>query len=148
VTIQETMGLDYRGALALARTSVAEALRDRVLYALLLFAVGLILMSAVLSNLTLGYRDRIVTDLCLSAVTFAGMAMAVLLGVGSVAREIERRTVQPLLAKPITRTSFVIGKFAGVSATVALNVGLMMIAATIAEIGLLIKTSAIMQILV
>lgn len=116
---------------ALARTTVSEAIRDRILYGLLVFAVGLILLSAVLSNLTLGYQVRIVTNVSLSAITLAGTLMSVLLGVGSVSREIERRTSYPILAKPITRAEYLAGKYFGVLATVYLNVLLMMAAATL-----------------
>jgi ABC-type transport system involved in multi-copper enzyme maturation permease subunit len=119
-----------RAILALARSTLSEALRDRILYGLLLFFIGLILLSAVLSNLTLGFRVRIVTDLALSAITFAGMILAVLLGVGSIARETERRTAYPILAKPVSRSTFVLGKYLGVLVTAWLNLLLMMIAAT------------------
>jgi ABC-type transport system involved in multi-copper enzyme maturation permease subunit len=119
-----------RSILALARSTLSEALRDRILYGILLFAVGLILFSVVLSNLTLGYRVRIITDLAMSSISFAGMILAVLLGVGSVAREVERRTAYPVLAKPVSRTTFVLGKYLGVLATAYLNLALMAVAAT------------------
>ncbi|MBI5548198.1 MAG: ABC transporter permease subunit [Deltaproteobacteria bacterium] len=116
--------------LSLARATLSEALRDRILYGLVLFAIGLILLSAVLSNLTVGYRVRIVTDLSLSAMTFAGMILAVLLGVGSVAREVERRTAYSILAKPVGRAEYVVGKYLGVLLTSYLNLLLMTVAAT------------------
>src|SRR5690606_34074271 len=72
---------------ALARVALVEALRERILYGLLAFAVGLILLSAVLSNVTLGWPVRIVTDLSFSAISLGGAAMAILLGVRSVASE-------------------------------------------------------------
>ncbi len=114
----------------LARTTVAEAIRDRILYGLLLFGIGLILLSAVLSNLTVGFRLRIVTDISLSAIMAAGTIMAVLLGVGSIAKEIEKKTAYPLLAKPISRGEYIIGKYLGVLSTTYINVLLMMAAAT------------------
>ena len=119
-----------RSIMALARTTLSEAIRDRILYGLVLFAIALILLSAVLSNLTIGYRVRIVTDLSLSAISFAGMILAVLLGVGSVAREVERRTAYPVLAKPTGRAEYVLGKYLGVVITSWLNLVLMMVAAT------------------
>jgi ABC-type transport system involved in multi-copper enzyme maturation permease subunit len=115
---------------ALARATLSEAIRDRILYGLVLFAIGLILLSVVLSNLTLGFRVRIITDLSLSAISFAGMMLAVLLGVGSVAREVERRTAYPILAKPAGRAEYVLGKYLGVVMTTWLNLLLMMVAAT------------------
>ncbi len=113
--------------LALCRTTVAEAVRSKILYGVALFALGLILFSAVLSQITLGHQVRIVTDVSLSATSLAGTLMAVLLGVGSVAREVERRTYYPVLAKPIGRAEYVLGKWLGVVATVWLNVAVMLV---------------------
>jgi Cu-processing system permease protein len=116
---------------ALSGATVAEAIRERILYGLLVFALGLILLSAVLSSLTMGFPVRIVTDVCFTAISISGALMAILLGVGSVARELERRTAYPVLAKPISRGGYVLGKYVGVVGTVYLNVILMMVATTI-----------------
>lgn len=118
--------------IALARVGVAEALRDRILYGLVLFGIALVLLSTVLSNLTLGFRLRVVTDLSLSTVNFAGIVIAILLGVGAVSKEIDRRLVFPLLAKPVERSTYVIGRFFGVLLTTWLNATLMVGAATVA----------------
>lgn len=123
--------MNSKAIVAFAGNTLRESLRDRILYGVLAFGVGLILLSAVLSNLTLGWQVRIVTDFSLSAITLAGSIMAILLGVSSVARELERKTAYPLLAKPISRASYVVGKYVGVLATVYLNVVLMMGAATV-----------------
>ena len=116
--------------LAIARVSVRESLRDRILYGVLAFGIGLILLSAVLSNVTLGWPVRIVTDLSLSAISLGGSVMAILLGVRAVAVELEKRVAYPVLARPIARGWYVLGKYLGVVATVYLNVGLMIVAAT------------------
>ncbi len=116
--------------LAIARVTIHESLRDRILYGVLAFGIGLILLSAVLSNVTLGWPVRIVTDLSISAISISGSVMALLLGVRSVAGEIERRLAYPVLARPISRGQYVLGKFVGVVGTVYLNVLLMAVAAT------------------
>lgn len=120
-----------RALSALAVTTVMEAIRDRILYGLLAFAIGLILLSAVLSNLTIGHQVRLVTNLSLSGITVAASIMATLLGVSAVGREIDRRTLYPVLAKPVGRATYLVGKYLGVVATVGLNVLLMSIAATV-----------------
>lgn len=119
-----------RGTLAVARTTLLEAVRNRILYGLLLFAVGMILLSAVLSNLTLGHPVRIVTDVSLSAVSLSGTLIAILLGVNAVAGEVQRRTLFPVLAKPVSRGEYVLGKYLGVFATVSINMAVMMVAST------------------
>lgn len=123
--------MNSKAIFALARNTLQESLRDRILYGVLAFGVGLILLSAILSNLTLGWQVRIVTDFSLTAISLAGSIMAILLGVSAVAREVERKTAYPLLVKPISRSSYVIGKYVGVLSTVYLNIALMMIASTI-----------------
>ncbi|AKU90309.1 ABC transporter permease subunit [Vulgatibacter incomptus] len=119
-----------RALLAIARVTVHESLRDRILYGVLAFGIGLILLSAVLSNVTLGWPVRIVTDLSISAISIGGAAMAILLGVRAVAGEVERRLAYPVLARPISRAQYVVGKYVGVVGTVYLNVALMAVAAT------------------
>jgi ABC-type transport system involved in multi-copper enzyme maturation permease subunit len=116
---------------AVARTTLAEAMRDRIMYSILLFGAGLIVLSGALSNLTLGYRFRIVTDISLSSITFAGISMAVLLGSNSISREVERRTVLPILAKPLHRWLWVLGKYIGILSTAALNILAMACCATL-----------------
>ncbi|WP_373044951.1 ABC transporter permease [Vulgatibacter sp.] len=120
------------GIASLASVTLAEALRDRILYGLVAFSFGLVALSVVLSNLTLGYRLRIVTDMSLSSVTFAGVVTATLLGITAISREVDRRLVFPVLAKPIERSTYIAGKFAGVLVTTWLNASLMMAAATVA----------------
>ena len=119
-----------RPVAALSTITIREALRDRILYGVLAFGIGLILLSAVLSNVTLGWPVRIVTDLSLSAISVGGSAMAILLGVRAVAVELEKRVAFPVLARPISRGWYVLGKYVGVLGTVYLNVGLMFLAAT------------------
>lgn len=116
--------------MAIGRTTLAEAIRDRVLYGLLLFAAGMLLLSAVLSNVTLGWSVRIVTNFAFTGLTTIGAIMAILFGVRSIAQDVERRTCYPLLAKPLGRTHYLLGKYLGVLLTVYLNIGLMALAAT------------------
>lgn len=120
-----------RALSSLAATTVMEAIRDRILYGLLAFAIGLILLSAVLSNLTIGHQVRLVTNLSLSGITVAASIMTTLLGVSAVGREIDRRTAYPILAKPVGRATYLVGKYFGVVVTVGLNVALMSVAATV-----------------
>lgn len=119
---------------AISSTTFREAIRQRLTYSLLTFAAGLILFSIVAGNLTVGYRLRLVTDISLGAVSLIGIAIAVLLGVGSIAREIERRTIYPIAAKPIRRSDYVIGKYFGVLALAAGSVLVMAVASALATV--------------
>jgi ABC-type transport system involved in multi-copper enzyme maturation permease subunit len=111
--------------LTIARVTLQEALRDRLLYNLVVFAVLLVASSLTISQLTLGEQFRIIANIGTSATQIFGMLIAVFLGVGLISREMDRRTCYPALARPISRAGFVAGKYLGLLATLALNVVLM-----------------------
>jgi ABC-type transport system involved in multi-copper enzyme maturation permease subunit len=110
---------------AIAVTTVREALRERLLHNLVVFAILLVAGSITISQLTLGEQYRIIADVGTSATQVFGTLIAVFLGVGLVTREIDRRTCYPALARPVSRAGFVVGKYVGLLATLALNVALM-----------------------
>lgn len=100
---------------AIALNTFREAIRDRILYLILAFALVLIAVAHFVSLLTVGSEVKIVKDLGLSAISFFGLLTAVFVGVSLVFKEIERRTIYTLLAQPVRRWQFVCGKFAGLS---------------------------------
>jgi len=110
---------------AIALNTFREAVRDRVLYLLVAFAVLVILSSRLLAMVTVGNEEKIVKDLGLSAISIFGVGIAVFVGVSLVFKEIERRTVYTLLAQPVQRWQFVLAKFAGLLAVLAVHVVLM-----------------------
>jgi len=102
-----------------------ESVRDRVLYAIGGFAVLLVAASVLVGQITAGQDVKIIKDLGLAAIELAGIIMTVFIGVGLVAREIERRSIFALLAKPLPRWEFIVGKYAGLVLTVVVNVAAM-----------------------
>jgi ABC-type transport system involved in multi-copper enzyme maturation permease subunit len=114
--------------LAIALNTFREAIRDRVLYLLLVFALVMIGTARLLSLLTVGSETKIIKDLGLSAISLFGMLTAVFVGVSLVSKEIEKRTIYTLLANPVRRWQFVTGKYCGLLAVLAMNVVLMAVA--------------------
>jgi len=110
---------------AIALNTFREGIRDRILYLLLAFALVIIGASRFLSLLTVGDENKIIKDLGLSAISLFGVLTSVFVGVSLVFKEIERRTVITLLAKPVSRWQFVAGKYAGLVAVLGMNVVLM-----------------------
>jgi ABC-type transport system involved in multi-copper enzyme maturation permease subunit len=106
---------------AIALNTFREAIRNRILYLLLVFALALILCARTLSLMTVGSEEKIIKDFGLATIDLFGVLTAVLLGIGLVSREIERRTVYVILAKPIERSEFVLGKYAGLVLTLLVN---------------------------
>ncbi len=111
--------------IALVRNTVREALRERLMYNLAVFAVVLIAGSLTISQLTLGEQFRIIANVGTSSTQVFGTLTSVLLGVGLVSRELDRRTCYPILARPVSRARFITGKYLGLVAVLALNVVVM-----------------------
>jgi ABC-type transport system involved in multi-copper enzyme maturation permease subunit len=109
----------------LARVTVREALRQKLAVNLLVFAVALVSASLVISSLTYGEQYRIVVDIGLSAMEIFGTLIAVFLGAGLVAGDVERRTVYPIVAKPVSRAQYVVGRYLGLVTTTTLNLAVM-----------------------
>ena len=112
----------------IAINAFRESVRDKVLYNLVLFAIVLIAASYLLGQLTAGQDIKIIKDLGLAAMSLFGLFVAVFIGIGLVSKEVERRSVYSLLSKPIHRHQLVLGKYLGLTLTLAVNVALMAIA--------------------
>jgi ABC-type transport system involved in multi-copper enzyme maturation permease subunit len=98
---------------AIALNTFREAIRDRILYLLLFVAVVSLVFSRLLALLTVGDRIKIITDVGLASLSLFGALMAILIGTGLVYKEIDKKTIYTLLAKPIHRWQFLLGKFFG-----------------------------------
>lgn len=112
---------------AIAFHTLKEAIRDRILYLILFFAVVCIGFSRLLALLTLGDRVKIIKDVGLSSLSLFGALMAILIGTGLVYKEIDKKTIYTLLSKPIHRYQFLLGKFFGLVLTLFIMLLLMSI---------------------
>jgi len=110
---------------AIAINVFRESVRDKVLYNLVLFAILLIGASLLIGQLTAGQDVKIIKDLGLSATSLFGLFIAVFIGIGLVSKEVERRSIYSLLAKPIHRWQLVVGKYVGLVLTLTVNVAVM-----------------------
>ena len=102
-----------------------ESVRDRVPYNLVLFSVLLIASSYLIGQLTAGQDVKIIKDLGLAAISVFGLFIAIFIGIGLVSKEVERRSIYALLSKPVSRSQFIAGKYAGLVLTLAVNVTVM-----------------------
>jgi ABC-type transport system involved in multi-copper enzyme maturation permease subunit len=114
-----------KAILPVAANTFRETVRERVLYNLVFFAILMILSGLFLGQLSVRQDEKIVKDLGLAAMDIFGTMIAVFIGVGLVNKEIERRSIYPLLAKPVSRSEFLVGKFLGLAFTLFLNLALM-----------------------
>lgn len=105
-----------------------DSVRDRVLYTLVMFAVLMIGASLLIGQLTAGQDVKIIKDLGLTASSVIGLLIAVFIGVSLVAKEVDRRSIYALLSKPVRRHEVILGKYAGLVATLAVNLVVMAVA--------------------
>lgn len=110
---------------AVALNTFREAVRDRVFYNLLLFAVLLVGTSLVIGQLAAGQDVKIIKDLGLAASLLFGVGIAIFIGIQLVAREVERRSVHATLSKPVSRPVFLLGKYCGLLLTLGVNIVVM-----------------------
>ncbi len=111
----------------IALNTFRENLRDKILYNLLLFAGLLIAASMLLGSLSISEQEKIVTDMGLAAINLIGVIIAVFVGIGLVSKEIERRTIYTIMARPISRAQFVVGKYLGLVVTLSVNLSIMLL---------------------
>lgn len=123
--------LFYR-ILAIARNTFREAIRDRILYNLVLFVLLITASAILLGDLTDGQEARTIVNLGLNAMLLFGAFIAIFVGVGLVSKEIEKKTVYAIFAKPVRRAEFIVGKYLGLCLTILVNVMVMAVGVTLA----------------
>jgi ABC-type transport system involved in multi-copper enzyme maturation permease subunit len=107
--------------LPVAVNTFREAVRDRVLYNLIFFALLMIGAAILVGQISIGIDRLVIVNLGLSAISLIGLVMAIFIGVGLVSKEMEKRTLYSLLARPIRRWEFLLGKYAGLVLTLVVN---------------------------
>lgn len=117
--------------LAISSITLRDALRQRLAVNLLVFALLIIGASIVVSRLTFGEQYRIIADLALTSAAVFGTLIAVFLGSALVAGDVLRKTVYPILAKPVSRTEYLLGRFGGLAATLGLNLLVMAVSTVV-----------------
>jgi ABC-type transport system involved in multi-copper enzyme maturation permease subunit len=108
-----------------ALNTFREAVRDRVLYNLVFFALVMIAASILVGQISIGIEEMVIVTLGLSAISVIGLLIAVFIGVSLVSKEMEKRTLYALLAKPVRRWEFLLGKFGGLVLTLTVNTAAM-----------------------
>ena len=108
-----------------ALNTFREAVRDRVLYSLVFFGFLMMAAAILVGQISIGIENLVIVSLGLSAISVIGLVIAIFIGVGLVYKEMDKRTLYALLAKPVQRWEFLLGKFAGLVLTLGVNTGAM-----------------------
>jgi ABC-type transport system involved in multi-copper enzyme maturation permease subunit len=107
--------------LHIARNTFREAVRDRVLYNLIAFALLLSGAAIFVGQISIDIERLVVVNLGLTAVSLFGVVIAIFIGIGLVSKEIEKRTLYTVLSRPVRRWEFIVGKFFGLAGTLVVN---------------------------
>jgi ABC-type transport system involved in multi-copper enzyme maturation permease subunit len=105
----------------IASNTFREAVRDRVLYNLIAFAVLLSGAAIFVGQISIEIERLVVVNLGLTAVSLFGVVIAIFIGIGLVSKEIEKRTLYTVLSRPVRRWEFIVGKFFGLAGTLVVN---------------------------
>jgi ABC-type transport system involved in multi-copper enzyme maturation permease subunit len=105
----------------IAFNTFREAVRDRVLYNLIAFALLMSGAAILVGQISIDIERLVVINLGLTAVSLFGLVIAIFIGIGLVSKEIDKRTLYTVLSRPVRRWEFIVGKFLGLAGTLAVN---------------------------
>jgi len=110
---------------AIGENTFKEAIRDRILYSIVFFAILILIISTVLDVVTIGQKTKIIKDVGLASISLFGALIAIFVGIGLVYKELDKRTIYTIVSKPVTRFQFILGKYLGLVFTIFVEVAAM-----------------------
>jgi ABC-type transport system involved in multi-copper enzyme maturation permease subunit len=110
---------------AITINTFREAVRDRVLYNLIVFALLLVASAPLFGAISIDIERLVLVNVGLSSISLFGVIIAILIGIGLVSKEIEKRTLYTILSRPVRRWEFIVGKYFGLLLTLVVNAALM-----------------------
>ena len=111
--------------IAITLNTFREAVRDRVLYNLILFVLLLVASAPLFGQISIGMERLILVNVGLSSISLFGVIIAIFIGIGLVSKEIEKKTLYTILYRPVRRWEFILGKYLGLVMTLVVNTALM-----------------------
>src|SRR5262249_61213702 len=110
---------------AITLNTFREAIRDRVLYNLILFVLLLVASAPLFGAISIDIERLVLVNLSLTSISLFGVIIAIFIGTGLVSKEIEKKTLYTILSRPVRRWEFILGKYFGLLLTLVVNTGLM-----------------------
>ncbi len=114
-----------KSILIIAYNAFRETIRDKILYNLVFFAIAMIAFSLLLGEWSVFARENVIKDFALAVMSVSGLLMSVFVGIGLIQKEIQRKTILTLLAKPLPRWHFIVGKYIGLLLVLFVNLLIM-----------------------
>lgn len=119
------LGMNPQRIAVIAANVFRDIFRDRVLYLAALYAIGLFLVILFLGEVSAGTEGKISVDVGLASMSLLALAVAAFEGGGLINKEVEKRTALILIAKPLSRSEFVLGKHFGLTGVVTIVIAIM-----------------------
>ena len=110
---------------AITLNTFREAVRDRVLYNLVVFVLLLVASAPIFGAISIDIERLVLVNVGLSSISLFGVIIAIFIGIGLVAKEIEKKTLYTILSRPVRRWEFIVGKYFGLLMTLVVNAALM-----------------------
>lgn len=119
------LAFSFRRVVAITGNTLTELTRQKVFYVVLLFALLLIGTSGFLAQLSFQQEFQVLKDVSLGAMSIFISLLAIAGTARLLSQEIEDRTIYTVLAKPVSRFEYLLGKLAGVVLLLALSLAFM-----------------------
>ncbi len=120
-------GLSIRQTSSIANNTFKEAVRSRIFYILLAFAICLLLFSYVMGFLAVGLLKRVILDTGLATISYFSAMTAIFVGIGLIYQEVDKKTIYNVLSKPLSRHTFLVGRYIGLMAVLLVNLVIMVL---------------------
>lgn len=114
-----------RNAGIIAVQVIKDASRKKLFYIVFLFGIAIVALSPLLPTFELGLRNQFLMDVSLSLTSLFGVVLAVIVSVGQISTDIKNRTLYNIFSKPVTRLQYLLGKYLGILATMAIILAVM-----------------------
>jgi ABC-type transport system involved in multi-copper enzyme maturation permease subunit len=121
----QSFPMNFGRVSVLASNLFREIVRDRILYIIGFYALILAVALLLLPEFAATTEDKIFLDFGLAVMSFLGFIVAIFVGTGLINKEVEKRTVLLLIAKPLSRSEFILGKYFGLLAVLAVLIASM-----------------------
>jgi ABC-type transport system involved in multi-copper enzyme maturation permease subunit len=108
-----------RNILAIAVNVIKDTSRKKIFYVVFLFGLVVVALAPLLPTFELGSRASFLRDISLSLTSLFGVVLAVVLSVGQVPGEVDKRTIYNILSKPVSRLQYLLGKYIGIIVSLA-----------------------------
>lgn len=100
--------------LPLAAITFKEGIRNRAVYGISLIALFMLVVNFLIAQMIMREVGKVAVDIALSAVSFSSLLLVLFVGINLISKDLDRKTIYMVLAKPISRGQYIWGKFLGI----------------------------------